>query len=151
MHKKEHFSQAKIKYIIQNYKERYQKNIKLHFRSLKIADSIFEKFMNKQYLTLLLLFLTLFPSVSSARVLTVVMNNYKFVPNKLTIHKNDTVKWVHQQRNRKHDVDSKDGISFQSPDLFYGNVFTHKFSSPGNFPYHCSFHHMMTGTITVKP
>jgi uncharacterized protein (TIGR03118 family) len=42
-----------------------------------------------------------------------------------------------------------DGV-FNSGSLSQGQTFSHTFTSAGSFPYFCSFHTFMTGTITVQ-
>lgn len=48
-----------------------------------------------------------------------------------------------------HTVTADDG-SFDSGALKEGATFTHAFSAPGTFSYHCTIHSSMKGTVTVS-
>ena len=83
---------------------------------------------------------------ADANVNTTSSNN--FSPSGTTIVHGQTVCW---QNNGSvaHTVTSNDGTSFNS-DLPTGQIFLHTFPAAGSFPYHCSIHSGMTGTITVN-
>ncbi len=95
---------------------------------------------------------------------TVSLQNFAFNPAELTINAGDIVTWVHQQGNVPHTVtsgnvgDADAGAIFDSrggdPDarMREGDTFSHTFTDPGTFPYHCVVHgNRMTGTVTVNP
>jgi plastocyanin len=71
-----------------------------------------------------------------------------FSPNGTTITHGQSVCW---QDNGavSHTVTSDDGTSFNSP-LGPGQTFVHTFPAAGSFPYHCTIHTGMTGTVTVN-
>jgi plastocyanin len=78
----------------------------------------------------------------------VVMKDIKFVPDSLTIKVGQTVTWVNQD-NATHDVVATQG-EFKS-DLFgKGQSFSFTFSKAGTYPYYCSVHPTMKGTIVVQ-
>ena len=95
----------------------------------------------------------------------VILQNFRFNPDALTINACDTVTWVHQQGNIPHTVtsgnlgDDDAGAIFDSrggdPDarMRQGDTFSHTFADPETFPYHCVVHANggMTGTVTVNP
>jgi plastocyanin len=70
-----------------------------------------------------------------------------FAPNSASITHGQSVCW---QNNGSvaHTVTSNDGTSFNTS-LPTGQIFLHTFPTAGSFPYHCTIHPGMTGTITV--
>ena len=114
-------------------------NILLNVKVKKITN-FYPSYM-KNLKPIFILLLTLFiPLQAFAKTYTVVLNNFVFTPKNITIHPNDTVKWVDKQSTVIHDVDSDNGVSFSSPELQKGDSFSHKFPKAGKFAYHCSFH-----------
>ncbi|GAA3031639.1 cupredoxin domain-containing protein [Actinokineospora globicatena] len=79
---------------------------------------------------------------------TVEIKNFTFTPQLLTVAVGTTVTWKFTD-TAKHNVKASDK-SFASTDLSDGATFTHTFDKPGEFPYLCSIHQYMTGTITVR-
>jgi plastocyanin len=79
----------------------------------------------------------------------IVMQNIKFVPADVTIKVGQTVAWVNEDAPQ-HDVVANDG-TFKSDLLSQGRVFTFTFSKAGTYPFYCSIHPQMKGTITVQP
>jgi plastocyanin len=71
-----------------------------------------------------------------------------FVPNPITITVGTTVKWTNND-NVSHDVTSQNNLFF-SGNLDPGATYTHTFQSAGSFPYYCTIHPLMVGTITVQ-
>lgn len=61
---------------------------------------------------------------------------------------NNTVTWVNNDI-APHTVTADDG-SFNSGNLDPGAAWTHVFTTPGTYSYHCIYHQWMTGTIVVK-
>ena len=78
---------------------------------------------------------------------TVKILNFKYVPETLTIGTGVTVKFVNQDEE-PHTVTAKNG-SFDSKALDTQQTWTHTFNQAGNFPYLCSIHPYMKGTINV--
>ena len=72
-------------------------------------------------------------------------------PNPFTISlaSQTTVKWGNGD-GTTHTV-TADGGGFDSNNLSAGDSFSHTFTTPGNYPYHCKIHPTMTGTIVVNP
>ena len=60
----------------------------------------------------------------------------------------DTVTWTNEAV-RAHTVDSLGGESFDSPQLFNGDTFSHQFNAPGSFSYYCRIHPFMRGEVDV--
>jgi plastocyanin len=82
-----------------------------------------------------------------------------FSPNPLTVPVNGVVRWYNDDRDAAggpyggsngttHTV-TADDVSFLSGNLNPGGTFEHTFAAAGTYPYHCSIHPTMRGTITV--
>jgi len=85
---------------------------------------------------------------------TVFIQNLAFNPASITIPKGTTVAWVNQD-SADHVIinDAQGSIEqgelFTSNSLSKGVSFLYKFDTPGTYPYHCSIHPSMTGTVIV--
>jgi len=83
----------------------------------------------------------------------VFMQNIAFSPASKTVAVGTTIKWINKD-NTTHDVISgtpgnPSGL-FNSGDLGANGEFTFTFSQAGTFPYFCSHHAGMIGTIIVQ-
>ncbi len=98
----------------------------------------------------------LHPSVQTApaSVVSVTISGFAFNPSVLTITAGTTVSWTNQD-TVTHTTTSDSGSletwnsGLLSPDG--KGVFTKTFDMVGSFPYHCSIHTDMHGTIIVLP
>ena len=86
-------------------------------------------------------------STSTASQNPIAIQNYAFSPSTLTIQKGANVTWKNDD-SVQHTVVS-DSPAFSSPLLNTGDTYTFQFNSTGTYPYHCSIHTYMKGTITV--
>jgi len=86
-------------------------------------------------------------STSTASQNPIAIQNYAFSPSTLTIRKGANVTWKNDD-SVQHMVVS-DSAAFSSPLLNTGDTYTFQFNSTGTYPYHCSIHTYMKGTITV--
>jgi plastocyanin len=86
-------------------------------------------------------------STSTASQNSIAIQNYAFSPSALTIQKGANVTWKNDD-SVQHTVVS-DSPAFSSPLLNTGDTYTFQFNSTGTYPYHCSIHTYMKGTITV--
>lgn len=66
----------------------------------------------------------------------------------VVVGKNNTVTWINND-NAPHTVTADDG-SFNSGNLNAGESWTHVFTTPGSYTYHCGYHPWMRATIIVK-
>ena len=57
--------------------------------------------------------------------------------------------WVNNDLT-PHTVTSQTGTELNSGSIEPGASWSHKFDQPETFPYYCTFHTEMKGTITVK-
>ncbi len=87
-------------------------------------------------------------SATSGSEIEVIMANRAYDPDTVTIKVGDTVTWINEDAPR-HDVVADNG-EFKS-DLFdKGQSFSFTFTTVGTYPYHCTIHPGMTGTIIVQ-
>ena len=85
----------------------------------------------------------------------VVIKEYSFEPETVTIKVGDTVKWTNNGDNPHTTMSGTDGKSdglWRSKRLPNGKSFEHVFNEAGIFPYFCEPHILfkMTGTVVVK-
>jgi plastocyanin len=84
----------------------------------------------------------------SHRTVTIVIEAMKFAPETVEVHQGDTVVW----RNRDpfpHTVRAQQG-SFTSTEIAPDQSWKFVASNKGVFPYICSLHTTMKGTLVVK-
>ena len=75
-----------------------------------------------------------------------IMQN-AFSPDPITVKVGDTVTWINNE-SYAHTVVSDTGL-FKSPSLATGDTFSYKFTKVGTFPYSCSIHPFMHGSVIV--
>ena len=72
-----------------------------------------------------------------------------FSPETIEIRKGETVEWENKDLT-PHTVTSQGGSELNSGSLEAGASWSHTFPQTGTFPYYCTFHDEMKGTIIVK-
>lgn len=72
----------------------------------------------------------------------------KYSSETIQIKAGETVEWVNDDLT-PHTVTSQSG-EFDSGSIDAGETWRHTFTQPGTFPYFCTFHKEMTGTVVVK-
>jgi plastocyanin len=80
--------------------------------------------------------------------LTVHIKDYAFGPKAAHVRVGDTVMFVNDD-DETHTVTSTDG-SFDSKGLTEKATFSHTFTKPGTYAYHCTIHTSMKGSIVVE-
>jgi LPXTG-motif cell wall-anchored protein len=83
----------------------------------------------------------------AAAEIVVAMRDIKFKPRNIGIGVGDTVIWENEDPER-HNALGEDS-SFETPIISEGETSRHTFNRKGRFPYFCSLHQGMVGTITV--
>jgi plastocyanin len=78
----------------------------------------------------------------------VKIDNFTFNPQQITVKAGTTVVWINHD-DIPHTVMSKTFI-FKSKALDTDDKFSFTFATPGTFPYFCSLHPHMTGSIVVE-
>jgi plastocyanin len=86
-------------------------------------------------------------TTASAARIDVAIQNFAFSPAKSRIAVGDTVRWTNND-TAPHTSTSDSGI-WNSGNLSHGQTYSHVFTSPGTFPYHCAVHTSMKDTIFV--
>ena len=87
--------------------------------------------------------------VAAASPATVTIDNFAFAPATLTVTAGTTVTWKNDD-DSPHRIGDKNG-TFKSAALDTDDTFSHTFAAPGEYPYICTIHPYMVGTIIVKP
>lgn len=77
---------------------------------------------------------------------SVTVKNLKYAQKDVTVAVGDAVTWQFADGGIPHDVKGK---GFASPKLTKGS-WTYRFDSAGTFPYYCTIHPFMKGTVTVR-
>ena len=86
---------------------------------------------------------------AAASAATVKIDNFAFLPATLTVTPGTTVTWKNED-DSPHRIGDKNG-TFTSAALDTDDTFSHTFAAPGEYPYICTIHPYMVGTIIVKP
>ena len=88
------------------------------------------------------------PAAGSGTAITI--KNFAFDPPALTVKAGTVVTWTNQD-GAAHTIVSDTGSPepFTSSPFSTGQSYSFTFTRPGTYPYHCSIHPSMTGTVTV--
>ena len=78
----------------------------------------------------------------------IVIKDFMFTPNSLTVKAGSTVTWVNKD-DEPHSVVSDTGL-FRSGAVDTNETSSFKFDKPGTYPYHCALHPRMVATIIVQ-
>lgn len=86
-------------------------------------------------------------SAARAAETTISIDNFTFSPASVTVKVGDTVTWTNRD-DIPHAIVSAG--KFRSKALDTDNSFSFTFTTAGDYPYFCSLHPHMTGTIKVE-
>jgi plastocyanin len=86
---------------------------------------------------------------TQAATATVKIHNFKFEPANVTISENESVQFINLDEE-PHTATSTDR-TFDSKALDTNQTWNHTTTKSGTFPYICSVHPFMKGTVTVTP
>jgi plastocyanin len=78
-----------------------------------------------------------------------VLTTTAFAPATVTIKVGDSVNWVNND-SIAHTSTATSGAAFNSGIINPGGSFRATFTTAGSFPYHCTIHPGMVGTVTVQ-
>ena len=88
------------------------------------------------------------PAPEASPISVIHIKNFAFVPDTVTIHPGQTVRWV-QDDEAAHTVTAADK-SFDSGNLDQKATFKFTFAKEGTYAYVCAYHAMMKGKVIVK-
>ena len=102
---------------------------------------------------LLVFLLTVFPQSVFAggdEDLLVIIKDFKFIPQKITIKQGQTLRWENREKRQYHSV-WFEALGEEEPEdyLFPDDAYQREFQQTGSFPYHCGPHPEMTGIVHV--
>jgi plastocyanin len=80
---------------------------------------------------------------------TIKIHNFKFEPANQAIAVGETVQFINVDEE-PHTATSTDGV-FNSKALDTNQTWNYTATKPGTFPYICSIHPFMKGTLTINP
>lgn len=79
----------------------------------------------------------------------VAITNFAYEPKELQIPPGTKVTWTNKD-SATHDVQDLSDLKIpRSPELLSGYSFSIRYEKPGTYPYNCSLHPYMTGTVKV--
>ena len=80
----------------------------------------------------------------------VVIKDFKFIPQEITIKKGQTIRWENIEKRQYHSV-WFEALGEPEPEdyLFPDDTYDREFKETGSFPYRCGPHPEMTGTVHV--
>lgn len=96
-----------------------------------------------------ILFLVIAGNNVAGDVVVVVIKDFKFIPDEVTIKAGQTIRWENREKRQYHSVWFEALGEDESDYLFPDESHERKFDSVGNFPYRCGPHPKMIGTVTV--
>lgn len=94
---------------------------------------------------------TVSPSSSPVQTSKVTINNFAFNPASMSVKVGTTVTWTNNDSTIHTITGDSSGSALKSQTLQPGDTYSFTFNQAGAFPYHCSIHPNMRGTVTVTP
>jgi plastocyanin len=91
------------------------------------------------------------PLAVAAQTVEVLIQDYKFIPARLTIKAGTTVKWINREKRTTHSVLFTGPGGFESERFFPDESWQRTFDTPGSYPYSCGPHPEMKGHVDVTP
>lgn len=89
------------------------------------------------------------PSGDAARAEKVTIVDFAYDPDPVTIEEGGKVIWMNED-SAPHTATAEDG-SFDTGTIEEGKLKSETFKEPGSYPYICSIHPEMHGTVEVVP
>ena len=82
--------------------------------------------------------------------LLVIIKDFKFIPQKITIKQGQTLRWENREKRQYHSV-WFEALGEEEPEdyLFPEDAYQREFQQTGSFPYRCGPHPEMTGIVHV--
>ena len=106
--------------------------------------------MKLQSLSLIFILSVLNPAAfAGAETAQVIVKDFKFIPQEITIKRGQTINWLNQEKRQYHSV-WFEALGEVEPDyIFPDETYQREFKQTGSFPYRCGPHPRMTGTVNV--
>ena len=86
---------------------------------------------------------------ASADEVLVIIQDYKFIPQDITLKSGQTLRWENREKRQYHSVWFEELGEEESDYLFPDDSYERSFDKPGVYPYRCGPHPEMLGTVTV--
>lgn len=98
---------------------------------------------------------TITSAAAQGREVKVIMQNRIYEPKSITVTVGTKVTWINQDAYGHNIVSGTRGAAdagslFKSDNINQGDSFSYTFTKAGTYPYFCSVHPGMDGTIIVK-
>jgi len=87
-------------------------------------------------------------AASSVKVVADSQKQGAYQPDPVAVQAGQSITWTWEDQGNQHSVSADDG-SFESCLQGAGSTFTTTFAKAGTYPYHCSIHPQMKGSVTV--
>ncbi len=79
----------------------------------------------------------------------VIIKDFKFIPQEITIKRGQTINWGNREKRQYHSV-WFEALGEEEPDyIFPDESYEREFKQAGSFPYRCGPHPKMTGIVHV--
>ena len=89
-------------------------------------------------------------AVAAAETVIVVIKDYKFSPQEVTVKPGDTIRWENHEKRQYHSVWFEEAGDPEADYFFPDETYERVFESSGSFSYHCGPHPEMTGVVRVS-
>jgi plastocyanin len=104
--------------------------------------------VSRRIVALSVLALVLSATAVRAADAAVSIADFSFSPSTVTVNVGDTVTWTNSDQ-APHTATANDG-SFNTGSISNGSSDSVTFDTAGTFPYHCTIHPTMSGTVVVQ-
>ena len=93
------------------------------------------------------------PVTEEGKVVSIVGNSdsNSYNPNPIEIQVGDTVTWINNDSSPHTATSSSDDSNFDTDVLRRGETYSFTFDKEGQYPYFCTLHPSMVGTVVVLP
>jgi plastocyanin len=83
-------------------------------------------------------------------VVVVIIKDFKFIPEQVTVKPGQTIRWENHEKRQYHSVWFEQlGEEEPADYLFPQDSYERRFDAAGNFPYRCGPHPEMLGSVVV--
>jgi plastocyanin len=88
-------------------------------------------------------------AVADGDVHLVIIKDFKFSPQEVTVKPGETIRWENHEKRQYHSV-WFEALGEEQPDYFFPEEFYERtFETSGSLPYRCGPHPEMTGVVHV--